>query len=180
MTIPEIGLASSSLHIAASKRAASPPAGFDQVLADASEPAARSVFAPEVQARSAASATNPITWVSVAIGVDTATGVDGTKWTRMDVGKILTDADKQVLGWPSDDPVMGMLGCIVASDRFDGTIKGPITRDYILGNKAKSIVGLGERLPNDYMNSDRVNAMLDRLQSVTVLPGTTPVQAGRR
>lgn len=94
---------------------------------------------------------------------ETIVAADGTVWTRIDTAAALSADDKHILAWPSDDPAANMLAAMVASDRSDGSLKGLITTDYIIGNRARNIAGLTDRQPADVLTHDRVNAMLGRL-----------------
>ena len=98
-------------------------------------------------------------------GVTMYTAPDGTEWTHYDIGAILTDHDKMVLGWPisPDDEQRGMIAGMVAMDRADGTLTGAISTDYILGNKLKGIVGLLERWPSGVMDSATLSDILSYL-----------------
>jgi len=98
-----------------------------------------------------------------APAVQTVTAKDGTVWTVTNIAASLTDDDKRVLGWPTTDPATGMLAAMVAQDRNQGVLSGPMTTDYIMGNRAKGIAGLVNREPDSVMTPARVNAMLGRL-----------------
>lgn len=97
-------------------------------------------------------------------GVGRSTGPDGVKWTYIDIDKILTPQDKSILGWPfaTDDP-NAQLAAMIASDRADGTLTGPLTQDQILGNKEKGIVGLVDRLPAELISNVDIGGLLARL-----------------
>ncbi|MDR3750735.1 MAG: hypothetical protein P4K94_04535 [Terracidiphilus sp.] len=86
-------------------------------------------------------------WTTIATGVSTATGPDGTKWMKIDESQVLTADDKRITGWTSGSSTMDVAASLVAQDRADGTLTGPITADYVLGNKAKGIAGLADRGP---------------------------------
>jgi hypothetical protein len=106
-------------------------------------------------------------WTTVASGVSTATGPDGTKWTKYNLNEALTSSDKQILGWSDGDnnPITDTLAGLVAQDRYEGTLTGPITQDYIFGNQAKGIVGLAQRGPETKQATDLIDGMLDRLSA---------------
>lgn len=105
-------------------------------------------------------------WKSTGVdGVQAATGPDGRAWTRIDIGKTLTEHDKSVLGWPSDDENRAMLAAIVASNRADGTLTGPLDHDHVLGNRQKGVAGLVDQLPSGFIEKARgaLQYLLDRL-----------------
>jgi len=93
--------------------------------------------------------------------VQSITAKDGTVWTVTDIGASLTDDDKRILGWPTTDPATGMLAAMIAQDRNQGILNGPITADDIVGNPARGIAGFADRQPD--LASGRIDAMLDRL-----------------
>ncbi len=93
------------------------------------------------------------------------TAPDGTVWTQYDIGKILTDHDKLVLGWPvsPDQTERAVMAGMVAMDRADGTLTGAISTDYILGSKAKGIIGLIERWPAGVVSGANLSEVLSQL-----------------
>ncbi|WP_421361785.1 hypothetical protein [Agrobacterium rosae] len=98
-------------------------------------------------------------------GVTMYTAPDGTVWTQYDIGKILTDHDKLVLGWPvsPDQTERAVMAGMVAMDRADGTLTGAISTDYILGSKAKGIIGLIERWPAGVVSGANLSEVLSQL-----------------
>lgn len=97
-------------------------------------------------------------------GVTTITAPDGTVWTRYEVDKLLSPHDKIVLGYPvsPDDHVAGFIVGMVVSDRADGSLKGAINADYILGNKEKGIAGIADRFLPGYVTPGRISELLSR------------------
>ncbi len=120
-------------------------------------------------AQSAVSASDPgpegstLTWTATAPGVSTATGADDTKWTYTDLDQALTADDKNITGWSSETPSFNQAAELVAEDRADGTLTGPITKDYLLGNADKQIVGLIQRGPG--ISRQAMNEMVSRLSA---------------
>ncbi|WNU98963.1 hypothetical protein RS584_14670 [Enterobacter sp. DTU_2021_1002640_1_SI_PRY_ASU_LCPMC_013] len=70
----------------------------------------------------------------------------GHEFTSYKVEDNLTESDKtylKTLGWPTDEfSGVNMLASMIASDRVDGYLTGPVTKDYLLGNENKGVSGL--------------------------------------
>lgn len=93
----------------------------------------------------------------------TITTPDGKELTAIDIGASLTASDKALFGWPSQDETIMTLAAHTALDRNDGTLKGPITKDYLLGNSQKDIFGLIERFPAGALEKNSVASLMHRL-----------------
>ena len=93
----------------------------------------------------------------------TITTPDGKVLTAIDIGASLTASDKALFGWPSQDETIMTLAAHAALDRNEGTLKGPITKDYLFGNAQKEIFGLIERFPVGALEKSSVASLLHRL-----------------
>lgn len=123
--------------------------------------------APETDDSSSSSASgtqgSTWNWTTISPGVSTAVGPDGTKWMRIDESQVLTPDDKRITGWVSGSSTMNIAASLVAQDRADGSLMGPITKDYLLGNAAKGIVGIGQRGPG--ISQTELEDMVKRLSA---------------
>lgn len=74
----------------------------------------------------------------------------GHVYTSFNIEDNLTDSDKaylKSLGWPTAGySDLNFLASNIAQDRIDGTLKGPLTKEYLFGDKDKDLVGLVDRL----------------------------------
>ncbi|BAV63098.1 hypothetical protein [Sphingobium cloacae] len=138
------------------------PGAFNRQIADPGR-ASGAAFSEALATANNQAVVSPSESDATAPAVRTFTTEKGTVWTITDIAASLTDSDKRILGWPSTDPATGMLAAMVAQDRNDGFLNGPMTNDYIVGNPAKGIPGLVDRQPSAVMTQERVAALLDRL-----------------
>lgn len=106
---------------------------------------------------------NAVTKPVNAPGAITATsGKSSIELQEVDVGNLLTDEDKHLTGWPGSQPNWSAI--YIALDRKDGSLQGPVTRDYLVGNPELNIVGLAERSQGEGgITSSIVDQMLERL-----------------
>ncbi|MHB0764895.1 hypothetical protein ACYCFC_11060 [Stutzerimonas sp. NM35] len=81
---------------------------------------------------------------------------------KIDMENLLTDEDKRLTGWPDACP--NWAAVYIALDRKDGSLQGPVSRDYLVGNPELNIVGLTERCPGENgITSQIVDQILERL-----------------
>ncbi|WNU99028.1 hypothetical protein RS584_15065 [Enterobacter sp. DTU_2021_1002640_1_SI_PRY_ASU_LCPMC_013] len=77
----------------------------------------------------------------------------GQEYTSFNVADNLTESDKtylKSLGWPTATASgVNELANWIAFDRVDGSLTGPVTKDYLLGDKSKGIAGLVDRLQGE-------------------------------
>lgn len=77
----------------------------------------------------------------------------GQEYTSFNVEDNLTESDKiylKSLGWPTATAsAVNELANWIAFDRVDGSLTGPVTKDYLLGDKSKGIAGLVDRLQGE-------------------------------
>lgn len=101
-------------------------------------------------------------WTESSDGISHAIGPDGREWRRIEFDRVLTPEDKLLTGWPSlNDSKAQEIAMFIAMDRADGYLKGPVTKDYLLGNDAQGLVGLAERSPN--LSRSDLNGVLKHL-----------------
>ncbi|WP_312481233.1 hypothetical protein [Stutzerimonas nitrititolerans] len=79
---------------------------------------------------------------------------------KIDMENLLTDEDKRLTGWPDVWP--NWVAVYIALDRKEGSLQGPVSRDYVVGNPELNIVGLTERDPYG-ITSQIVDQILERL-----------------
>ncbi|ELV3007910.1 MULTISPECIES: hypothetical protein [Pseudomonadota] len=98
-----------------------------------------------------------------ATGAVTATsGNSAIALEKIDLENLLTDEDKRLTGWPDAQPNWAAI--YIALDRKDGSLQGPITRDYLVGNPELNMVGLAERSQGEGGITSRVvDELLERL-----------------
>ena len=150
MTISPVNSGASYLNTARSKNTTH-EASFAQTLAD--------------QIATHAAGSNPTN--STGLSQSTVVATDGAKLTVINVAAILTPEDKAVLGWPSQNAYVNAAAVMVALDRQEGLLTGPLTKDYISGNAAKYIPGLAERFPAGMISNQTIDQMLLRLDRLT-------------
>lgn len=103
-----------------------------------------------------------VQWTAVSPGVMTSTTPDGHVVTSVDPNILLTPEDKALVGWPcSDNPQMMEVADFIASDRACGDLTGPVTMDYIFGNKSKGIAGMDDRFPD--LTDDTIDMLAKNL-----------------
>lgn len=77
----------------------------------------------------------------------------GQEYTSFNVEDNLTESDKtylKSLGWPTAEySKVNYLASWIASDLVDGYLTGPVTKEYLLGDKSKGIAGLVDRLQGE-------------------------------
>ncbi|PWC13263.1 hypothetical protein B4923_08580 [Brenneria roseae subsp. americana] len=65
----------------------------------------------------------------------------------------LTENDKaflKTMGYPTDNfSDINQLARLIAMDRVDGYLKGPITKEYLFGDKSQGIPGLADRFSDE-------------------------------
>ncbi|MEI7412330.1 hypothetical protein [Pectobacterium aroidearum] len=80
----------------------------------------------------------------------------GQAYTFFNVEDYLTSSDKaylKSLGWPTTGSSdLNFLASNIAQDRVDGALKGPLTKEYLFGDREKGLAGLVERMQG--MGSD--------------------------
>jgi len=68
----------------------------------------------------------------------------------VEMDKVLTPEDKKLLGWPLPDDAdiaSQQIALLIAFDRADGDLEGPITQEYLIGDKGKGTSGMLKRGP---------------------------------
>lgn len=78
----------------------------------------------------------------------------------------LTDDDKRIIGFPSNDPSVSMLAWAIAQARQSGTLKGPLTEEALTGGTDKYPVGIFDALPQNEQFTSLRKTIVTRLASI--------------
>lgn len=84
-----------------------------------------------------------------------STGVfaSGQSYVMYNTEECLTENDKaflKTMEYPTDNfSDINQLASLIAMDRVDGYLKGPITKEYLFGDKSQGIPGLADRFSDE-------------------------------